>query len=256
MKLKNILKFILPVVAFIMTSCSKEEIKFYDGTPNVYFYWSVEREFSWADLKDSTEITFAYYSARVTDTVYNIPINVAAAPTDYDRVINFEVLPGSNAVKGKHYDWNADQLILEAGKNQAILPITFHRTEDMATDTIIMDIALKDSKDFKVNMSSVILDEVTGKKRNLTTWRIYVSDIVTKPGTWLDFLFGKFSLKKYKLISEVLNISYSDFASVRDIPTVMGYATIVQRYLNLQRQNGNIIYDEDGTEMTMGSYVQ
>jgi hypothetical protein len=91
---------------------------------------------------------------------------------------------------------------------------------------------------------------------NFINYRWFINDIIKKPTRWLDFYLGTFSRKKLNLMVEVLNVDPQYMDTNISIAETLAYGKFMQRYLNEQKAAGNLILDEDGQPMNMGSAAQ
>lgn len=100
----------------------------------------------------------------------------------------------------------------------------------------------------------------TNSVLSLNTFRIFFNDILSQPETWADYYVGKFSIKKFYLMGQVLNLDLDKFSgpaySQITFQELNYYGIAMQRYLNRMKSDGKTVYEDDGKEMVMGAGVQ
>lgn len=238
-------------------ACKREPLITYDVKDNIYF----DNEVSTGYYMDSTDFTFAYSDAAVRDTILYVPLGVTGSPAATDRHYQVVADPASTAVAGTHYQL-AD-FVFHAGKVTDSLPVRLLRSPDLATSTKKLILRLQQSGDFQTDLQYRIMTTSTIDTSAMLTFTISMSDILTAGPYWDDvysIYFGTFSLKKVMLIHDQLGMPLN-FWSVAS-PTnqqraqAIYYASLTSRYLADQANQGNIILDEDGTPMKMGTTYQ
>ncbi len=97
---------------------------------------------------------------------------------------------------------------------------------------------------------------VSNRQVSLVSFRWFANDIIKKPARWLDTYLGTFTRKKLLLMAQVLGFEPAYLDASVSIVEMTAYGKFMQRYLNEQKAAGNTVYEDDGSEMTMGPSVQ
>ncbi|UNY98515.1 DUF4843 domain-containing protein [Zhouia spongiae] len=256
--MKNKIIYIGLVCCYILAiSCSTDEIDTFNTKDNVYFTWAEKRPDNTYPHQyiDSLGMTFAFMPQTTTDIIFKLPISVQGKLSQQAREVDVKVREESTAKKGVHFDF-PDQLTLRANSHVDSIPITLYRTPDMKSSTFTLALELVANENFSVNMEDKIIDEQTGETRNYTVFQISMNDILQTPQHWSSGYFGVFTVKKMLLMGELLNIPMDYYTHQVAIPEIEYHGQFMQRYLNEKTAAGETIYEEDGTPMAMGIFVQ
>jgi len=236
-----------------LLSCQKELHK-YEGKPAIYFNEAGRlTAFGGEVLRDSTVMSFSL--AKAQDSIVNMVITTTGAKQDIDRPYKLVINANSDAVVENHYEILNKSFFIKKNQLSDTVKIKFFRKVDMQAKTFLLSFDLLENENFSTEMKYRVL-AATKKKNSLINYRWYINDIIKKPGRWLDGYFGIFTRKKLLLMAEVLGIEPAYLDASVSIPETIAYGKFMQRYLNEQRAAGNIIYEENGSEMVMGSAVQ
>jgi len=242
-------------IGIILTaaSCKRDPLTTYNTDDNVYFKYTISANY----YVDSTNFSFAYRDAGVLDTILSVPLEVTGAPAATDRRFNLAVDPASTAVAGTHYE--LPETVIHAGKVEDTLRLHLKRTPDLASGVKKLILHLQPNEFFKTQLQYRVVNNGARDTADAPTFTITMSDILDKGPYWDDTyaaFFGTFSLKKVRFIHDLLGMPL-DFWSVypdnRRRAAATYYASGTSRYLSDQAAQGNIIYDEDGSPMTMGA---
>ncbi len=255
---KHTFYFALLCLVYFTVSCEEESLNTYSGRNSIYYTWSVEGYKPQVNITypDSLGFSFAFEPESVTQSVFNLQVSVQGMVVDYDREISVKVNPNSTAVSGIHFSL-PDKIIFGANKATDSVPVTFYRTQDMQDSTFSLILDLAESADFVVDMKDKVLDELTGKTLSFTSFEITVNDILVTPRYWYRSYFGNFSIKKLKLMSELLDIPLDYYEENNDSATRKFHGLFMQRWLNEKEKNGETVYEADGvTKMVMGRRSQ
>lgn len=258
--MKNKIIYICVVcISLFAIACTTDPIDTYNGRDNIYFTWADERPVitgSFANQYiDSLGFSFAFIPTTVTDSVFKIPVSVQGKMSDVDRTFKVSVRDESTAQEGVHFDI-PDEVVFGANRTYDSIPVTLHRTADMKNDSFTIVLELLASEDFAVNMKEEVTNELTGETRKYTIFQLTVNDILETPAYWFSPFLGDFTVKKMTLMSELLNIPLDTYTEAVTLAEVQYQGQFMQRYLNEQADAGNTIYEDDGTIMMMGLYVQ
>lgn len=242
------------LILITVVSC-KKQLMTYEGLSDIYFNESARLPaYGGEVLTDSTALSFSL--STVADSTVKIVVAVTGAPVDHDRTYSLVVNSLSTAVEGKHYTALPKTLTIKKNKLQDTIPVKFFRTTDLRTQTVSLVLDLKTNSNFINLMNNKVLNQLTGKVLSFVTYRIYVNDMLKKPSLWYDGYLGRFSQKKLNLILEVLKVTPTYLDTTVSLGEQAAYGSYLQRYLNDKKVAGQTIYEDDGTEMMMGQYVQ
>ncbi|MEN7550226.1 DUF4843 domain-containing protein [Rapidithrix thailandica] len=254
--IKNILLLCLLTTALM--ACEQDEIDTYSGKSNIYFSYSIFRDVSLnnGEVFDSTGVSFALKPQEKRDSVVFLPIRIHGVPVTEDRPYKIAVLDESTAIEGMHFTL-PESTVIPANSNIHYLPITFLRAEELESTKVVLVLGLESNEHFSAEMIDKVINKSTGEIIQHTTFQISIDDILNTPPDWFSYYLGEFTAKKLFLMVDLLGIKPTDFEGRKiAIGLMKFYGVFMQRYLNEQKVAGNIIYEEDGSEMIMGLGVQ
>ncbi|WP_170117496.1 DUF4843 domain-containing protein [Chitinophaga ginsengisoli] len=245
--------YIAALCYFALLGCRKETIDLYSGKSLLYFDYSLHTSNQRNPERiDTSLFTFSLANEQVTDSTFNIQISLMGKQADHDRAINIQVIDSATtAVAGTHYEPLAMTYVLPAHQSVVYIPVHIYRTDDMSQQQYRLQLQLRPNKDF----DTTITQPDSKKGISTSTFTLYIDDQIAKPTRWLDGYLGTFSRKKILLICSQLNMTVNDFTTIA-VAEVIYIGKAMQRYLNQQMAGGNTVYEEDGTEMIMGSLSQ
>lgn len=249
---KNIFYFIILSAVTLFMSCEKG-LELYSTKPAVYFNDAGRLPaYSGEPIKDSTLLSFSLL--KVQDLIMNMVVTTTGEKSNVDRPYKLVVNPASTAKEGVHYEILDKNYSIKKGKTLDTVRIKFFRTPDLQTQTVLLSFDLQENDLFSTTMNSKKLSN--GKTHSFVTYRWMVNDIIKKPARWLDGYLGTFSRKKLLLMVEILGVDPAYMDTSVAVAELSAWGKFMQRYLNEQAAAGNIIYDEDGTIMKMGTSSQ
>lgn len=253
---KTIYTIILLLFTGSMIVSCKKGLETYDGQPNIYFANATE-VINKKAIADTSTISFAFARETVKDSVLKLVVKATGPTASADRIYNLIIDPSSTAVSSKHYEILNQKFVIPANKVQDTIRIRFKRIPEMQTADFKLVLNLVENDQFKTLMQSTVLNSNTGKKLSFIKQTVWVNDILKQPKLWLDYYFGTFSRKKIFLMADVMSFNIADLDTFdTPITKVFFYSRFMQRYLNEMKADGKTIYDEDGSEMTMGTGAQ
>ena len=255
--MKNIYYLLLACAAMTcLLSCEKELHK-YEGRPTIYFNETARPlAYSSEVLKDSTVISFSLTKGTTVDSLVHMVIATIGNAVDNDRPYKIVPNSSSTAIEGKHYEFITKDFSIKKNQLRDTIWLRFLRTPDMKDQNFLLSFDLLENENFSADMLYKITNQTTGQKLNFINYRWFINDIIKKPARWLDFYLGTFSRTKLNLMVEVLNVDPQYMDTNISIAETMAYGKFMQRYLNEQKAAGNLILDEDGQPMNMGSAAQ
>ncbi len=239
-------------IILIAAACKREPLVTYDVKDNIYF----NNEISSGTYQDSLDFTFAYSDAAVKEMTINIPLGVTGAPAAADRYYKLVVDPTSTAVASTHFE--LPELVFRAGRVRDTLHVLLKRIPDQVSGIKKLILHLQPNEQFNTDILYRIMNNGTPDTSSMLTFSISTSDILSAGPYWTDYYaryFGTFSLKKVRLIHDLLGMPLDFWATSSPAPdkrsTAVYYASVMGRYLADEAKKGNIILDEDGTPMKM-----
>ncbi len=257
--MKN-LKYIIGTLLLVIStfSCATDELDNFSGADGVYFQWAKDGVlFSSTQVTpyyiDSTNVSFAYELPSVTDSVFKIPVKLQGYLSNEDRPFNVNVLNSSTAVRGFHYDL-PDTFVMPANKNIGYIPVTLHRTDDLSSSNVVLELELTQSAYFHANSISTKIAYGTNREVRMNQFTLQFNDILTEPAAWssLSGWLGTFSAKKLYLFAEVNNIPVPNYTTRPALTTFLGQIAVFKAYLTQQKNNGTPVKEDDGSNMTLG----
>lgn len=254
--MKKILILSILFISFLgISSCDQEGIATYSESDNIYFAPSV---FGISDgattaIRDSIGFTFALEKPEIVERVYNIPIQVQGKISDVDRKVKVVIDPKSTAIAGTHFTI-PENIIIPAGKVVNNIPVTVFRTADMKQNGFLLILNLQENESFKTDMKSKEINAITHKTISFITFKLSFDDKLTQPPGWLVNYLGVFSAKKLFLMCDLMTLDPAMFNQKLGSPGLaiadnMYYQNFMKRYLADQKASGNIIYEDNGSEM-------
>ncbi|TCD29745.1 DUF4843 domain-containing protein [Pedobacter psychrodurus] len=241
------------MVLIVMVSCQKQ-LMTYEGKPDIYFNEAGKITNSSQFNTDSISISFSL--AKGTDSVQKVIIASTGAMSSTDRSYKLEVDPASTAIVGKHYDALPTSLFIKKNRTRDTVSLKIHRTVDMQTNSYVLYLNLVANENFATEMRDKVTNAATGTKMNFIKYKIIMSDILKKPRRWSDNLMGTFTRKKLFFMCDYLNITPAYLDTSISVAEGTAFPKLIQRYLNEQKIAGKTIYEDDGSEMSMGPDAQ
>lgn len=210
----------------------KEKRLMFEEAPAVYFSKFVVDP-------DSINYSFGIRPDEiVTDTVY-LTMRIMGNSTPNDREIKLNVVKGSNAKAGYHY--NLGDLVMPANAFETKIPVYLYRRPGLKDSVISLNFEVAESKDFKQGYGD------TPTKKSRLEYKINIDDQILKPANW-DFTlakyFGNFSIVKFQFMIQATGRSV--WTGVIGDGEMANYVTTVKFALyNYERLNGTK-FDENG----------
>ncbi|WP_316842051.1 DUF4843 domain-containing protein [Pedobacter gandavensis] len=197
--MKNISWAALGLVLAI-TSCTKEEVKFYDGKDRIQF--SKLGVGTSARYIDSADFSFAAKGDLLVDTVF-LPVDVTGRTASVDREFKVEFdAKGSNAVPGQDFDFG--KCVIKAGSFKGVFPLILRKTKDLETirKTVAFNIATNDA--FEVGIGTQLKSKVA------------FFNFMVKPVDWelrMARFFGVYSKEKHRFVLYHLGFPEINYAA-------------------------------------------
>lgn len=268
-KMKNI--YILLIIGFVLAafSCSKEEVDvFTSDDSGVYFQYRSSWIYGTGTefYTDSLTYSFANASPTAKEATLSADIKTLGKVVDYDRPVKIVIDPtGTTGVEGVHYEANLDTFKIAAGESSVSVSIRFLRHEDLLEKSIRLSLKLEENEHFKLlineykNTNSYT---ATGEMLSGISFSFTLNESYSEPDFWVwygDEYFGPWTPKKFVFVNETLGFSATDwwnagFSGEKIVYGRLGFfGRTLQKALQDLADEGNPVFDEDGSYMQLGS---
>jgi hypothetical protein len=249
--MQKLLYYLFIAVNTCMLFACEKKIATYSGESNIYF----------SNAVDSSKISFAYDKDTKKDSTITVRVYTSGPVSDTDRAFNLTIIDTStNAEPGVHYSLLNESVVIKAGTAFTNLVFRLNRTPDMVSKSYYINMMLEPNDNFTTNYTWEYTNLKNKTWKQLMRYTIKVDDILTQPRAWLVASFGAFSRKKLYALSEFFDVELPVWnitgAGGISAVTLITYGKVFQRYLNDEAAKGNIILDEDGSPMKMGTNSQ
>lgn len=254
----------------LWSGCEKELMD-YEGKDGIYFdvQYPGTGQY-WGDLSQYSHQIYSiipFGNMDGNDSLLNLKVGLAGSVKDYPRSFKVEVVADStSAISPDEFELMATDIVMEAGKNTAYVPVIVRKSERMDTNTIQIQIRLIAGEELGLLFSRI--GNIPGRWTNDTQTyfsqnedpnihNIFANNILREPSGWNKVQLGDFSPTKYAML---LNTSYEAMGFVKsdfeDRNKMQGgrcrmIARIGSKYLMEQYRKGREywVIDEDGTMM-------
>ena len=252
MKMKNI-KFIVLGFMFVLASCKKEPIQL--NVPEAAVYIDSRSLSFTVNFASVMELPEKVILDSTGDVTLVVNIHVTGAPQNFDREYKWAVQDSSTAVVNKDYEFLENKFVVKAGELTARTQIKLKRNADLGAERVSLYLKLIPGKDFMATLD---------KMEDLVTISFF--DQLTAPPYWDWFAYGyldEYSEKKFRLLQQITDMPADALSTLpeteRDYQRLVGqlklWGIILKRYLEEQDANGNTVYEEDGSPMIWGYYL-
>lgn len=186
MLLKNLSLLSLGLMLAI-TSCTKEEVKFYDGKDRIQF--SKLGQGTAARYLDSADFSFAAKGDLLVDTVF-LPVDLTGRTASVDREFKVESDPKvTTAIPGQDFDFG--KCVIKAGSFKGVFPLILRKTKDLETIRKIVAFKIVANDAFEVGIGTQLKSKVA------------FFNFMVKPVDWelrMARFFGAYSKEKHRFI--------------------------------------------------------
>ncbi|MCS3795297.1 DUF4843 domain-containing protein [Niastella sp. OAS944] len=238
--------------ALVLYSCEKN-IPGYSGESNIYF----------SNTADSSKITFAYDMTGKKDSIIQVKVLSSGPVASVDREFKVKFFKYDTFLMARpdtDFVLPDNNFVIKAGQVSALLTFKLLRTPEMLKKTFYINMLLEPNENFNTNYSWDWVNLTNKTTRQVLMYTIRFDDVLAQPKAWITGSLGTFSRKKiyalcafFDLELPIWNITGAGGIAAG---TMINYGKIFQRYLNDERDNGNVILDEDGSPMVMGPNSQ
>lgn len=271
--MKQFKYIVYSLITLIMSSCSEEEFKTFNGeVAGIYLQrtasYTIDANGNPLTYKytDSLSVSFATSEPTVQKQTTYLDVCVMGNCVSYDRPFVLKLDEAkSTAQRGVHFDFNESDCVIKANTAKTRVPVTIYRHPDLKTGTYRMEFYLESNEYF-----TTVLDEyknssdwqVTGDTLCGTRFKISCSEIYTCPDYWVSFAeysLGVWSVSKEVLVNELMGWTHTSWinggGSAENAVQYghMAYAAkLLRKYLQEAADEGNPVIDDDGSYMQLG----
>lgn len=261
MKYINNYIWLLFIVLFAQ-GCKEDTLSTYpeeEGGDNIYF---VEKFFRNSQDPMVRMISLGQTPTSVKDSLINILIRTTGEPSTEDRPVTVYAADTSSMKEGVHFDYVGSPKI-RAGRVTDTLKVLLHRTEDLLTTRVYLNLQLKSNENFQTNIAT---KKNGSNVQDLLSLQLYMDDLFPVPYLWTTFsgkslvegYWGPYSRKKVELMLEVMKVDASVFYDSKkpfSIGTLLNFASYMKYWLTKEENEGRIYYDDKGNKITMGPFA-
>lgn len=249
---------LIPLLTF--QACKEDTLNTYldsDGGNNIYFYDKFMKNNSDIFMK---AISLGLAPVSVTDSVIGIVVQTTGAPMDYHRKVNIQLADTSTMLLGTHFDF-VEEPIVRAGMVRDTIKLKLHRTADLLTKRVYLNLKLVPNENFNTEIGIKVNNKI---EQDILSYEFYLDDLFPVPYLWTTFagkntviaFWGPYSRKKVELMLEILKADPSVFYDSKKtigVGTLVNWASYMKFWLNKEKSEGRIYYDDEKKEITMGN---
>lgn len=220
-------KILILIGLMSVWACSEEQLATYNGEYNSVYFAPDSLAGTYSD-----SLMFSFATTNDNDTTLLLVVRGVGDVVDFDRVFNV-VLDSATAEEGKHFEPIASEYVLKAGRTKGYIPVTLHRTADLAKKELAIHLRLVANEYFG---QQLIYKKQNSKDMNITCMSVWVTGKIAKPKVWIASYFGYFSEAKIIMINQLLDINPTEWNSttVWPIGRIIGISNYMTNYLNDQ----------------------
>lgn len=261
-------KFIIPIFSLLsilmLGACSQEDFTSFagDSKAGVYIQRVATTNINGTPLtySDSVVVTFANYSLDTERLRSYVPVKIMGNVTDQDRRFKLVVNPEmSTAVEGEDYELSDTACYIPAGEASRNVFFYIKKTPKLDNKSVRIVFEVQDNENFTAELEKYknTVDwastgkELCGKRYKVIFNNIW--EIPTQWSFWGDYYFGSWSVKKEKILDELMGWQHSEFDSKATYGKLPYLAKKLQKYLQEQADAGTPVTDEDGSYMQLVS---
>lgn len=266
MKKINIL-FIL--LLFVTYSCQEDKIETFDlDVSKIYFQMQSYADYNGVEgYTTSMSYSFVGIGQQMQDVSFKGYVKLMGEVKDYDRPIRVVVDEEKSTMPAEGYEIDESTLMIAAGANSTDVVVNFKRTANLRTQADTLVLKLLDNEHFTVLNSYKSMNDW----RNTTTadmdgsrYTFVLTEVYKRPDSWhggtplyVDTYFGTWTATKYIFINEFFGFTENDWIYINSATAKLSsgrmyfYARQLQEELQRRADEGNPVYDEDGSYMQL-----
>lgn len=230
--MKKQIYVIMILLGYLCVSCKKDQLMSFNQKPKVYIYKTNLLNLETFLTRDSVTYSFAVRPDDIKmDTVF-IPIRIIGDAAERDRKVNYELMSVSEADKESYELLPA---LIKVNRFEGRIPVLVKKATSLKDKESRLWLKIIASGDFEPGIVSQL------------TYLIRINNFLSRPATWSDFYFGKYSNTKYKFIIE--HTGYIAFREEYESEMVFIAQTCKNALLEYESLHNEPLMDEDGEEV-------
>lgn len=266
MKKINIL-FIL--LLFVTYSCQEDKIETFDlDVSKIYFQM---QNFGGSNGVEGYTTSMSYSFVGVDQQVQEVSfkgyVKLMGEVKDFDRPISLVVDEEKSTMPADGYEIDESSLMIAAGANSSDVVVRFKRTASLRTSADTLVLKLIDNEHFTVLNSYKSTNDwrtTTAADMDGSRYTFAISEVYKRPDSWhggsplyVNTYFGTWTATKFIFINEFYGFTVNDWIYVNSATSKLSigrmhfYATQLQDELQRRADEGNPLYDEDGSYMQL-----
>lgn len=212
-------------LTLLLAACEKKDLMSFQLEPKVYIYKDNR-----TTNNDSILYSFAVKpDALMTDTI-RIPIRIMGEAASSERKVNYSVVADQSDALPVNYELLPASI--PANSFSSVIPVKIMRTADLKTREYRLLIRINNSEGLTTGVD------------NQLSYLIRINDFLSKPASWSDSYFGKYSAVKFALL--IRETGYTQFVGLG----YSGMRFIAQATRNAilawEAEHGTTMLDENG----------
>lgn len=248
-------------------ACKQDTLELYHGKDAIYFQGAVVSDIY--TPKEIGNFSFGYLEPEITLATHRIIVNAMGKSVSHDRPYTLDILPESDLVKGRDFDFEDPSFVIKAGQLKDTVQLVLHRTAELKEKDRFLYVKLNSNEHFSTEMNSQLVGSgETEETRYFTQYSFYANDIQGTPYFWdplrsntantvIGYL-GTFSGKKFKLLVDYFDLNFDEVTAIGYGPaavTILAWSSGLKAYLDEMQAVGTPILDEDDQPMKLGVYA-
>lgn len=250
--MRKILLYIFLIVV-AATACGKRELLRYNADNDIYFNYLRNNQ-----AYDTIQKNFSLKLGATEDSAVFF-VNLLGKVSSINRPFRIEVDSRTTAESGRHYTLpSTESFVIPADTNNQRIAVMIHRTPDLYEKSVSLFLKLQPNEYFNTGM--LVHNYSAAQVSSSVLLHVIISDILNKPGLWDANVssLGEYSRKKLETFVANQQLTLLKFYSgtLYSAAQLASAAKQFQIFLNLQKNGGTPILEENGSEMKMGPAAQ
>lgn len=210
--------YFLLILLGSLWSCENEALLYQgetNGKAGIYFFCPKQVSIGGTILSYIDSIEYSFVDSKLEDTAHQVavPVKILGELADYDR--SFQVkIAGGTAVEGKDFEPLKELYWVKANQVDGSVYVVLKRTPKLEEKAVNIVLELVENEYFDLLLP--YLNNVSTKDTlDTRKFKVSFSDIIPMPGYYerqgKSSFFGEWSVKKFRMINEVLGWTYNDW---------------------------------------------
>ena len=270
--MKHLIYILLPLslAALALTGCQTEEIDVFSTDDALVYFQRISYTTSNGQegYATNTKYSFVGASEKMTQVTFKADVRLLGKVVDYDRSLKVVVdKERSTMDEGIDYEIDFDTLCIKAGTNKTQVPVRFLRNLSFREGPDTLVIRLEPNEHFSLLEKYNTTNTYNGNsddsnKMDGTRYTFVIDEVYTCPDGWHTLnasnYFGAWTATKYIYINDTLGFSTEDWIWINGAGSKITagrmpyYAQHLQKELQRRADEGDPVYDEDGSFMQLG----